>query len=149
MEWLTTAANFLLSQWLWNVTWGWYHIPVNIFVMMILLKFFGYLRIMPAVLLAFFSQIFSFIVLTAVVLLGPVFCMGLQFQFYDCYAVQALNPLTISLSLGALYFVFQVLFFVIVNAFYSLNLRLLTLIALVGNFITALLVYRFWGCHVL
>jgi hypothetical protein len=148
MEWVTTAGQFLLSQWLWNVTWGWYHVPVNVFVMLLLLKFFGYLRIMPAVLIAFFAQIFSFIALTIIVFLGPIVSMGLEFKLYDCYTAPALNPLAVSLYLGAIYCVLHIIFFLIVNSFYSLNMRLVTLIALVGNTITALLVYQFWGCHV-
>lgn len=149
MSWITTASHFLLSEWLWSVTWGWYHLPVNVFVMIFLLKFFGYMRIMPAVLIAFFSQIFSFLVLTLIVFLVPIYLLGLEFVTYDCYVVQTMNPLAISLYLGAIYFAFHILFFVLVNLFYSLNIRLLTLIALVGNGVTALLVYRFWSCNVL
>lgn len=149
MSWVTTAANFLLSEWLWNVTWGWYHIPVNIFMMLFLLKFFGRMRIMPAVLMAVFSQLFSFLVLSAVVVVVPVYLLSLQFIPYDCYVQQPMHTLAICLSLGALYFVLHTLFFILVNLFYSLNLRLLTLIALVSNGLSALLVYRFWSYNVL
>lgn len=149
MSWITTAANFLLSEWLWSVTWGWYHLPVNVFMMIFLLKFFGYMRIMPSILIAFFSQIFSFVVLSVIVFIIPIGLMGLQFTCYDCYVQHPLNSLTISLSLGALYCVLHIIFFVIINAFYSLNIRLLSLIALVANSATALLVYRFWSSNVL
>lgn len=149
MSWLTMAGNFLLSEWLWNVTWGWYHIPVNIFMMLFLLKFFGRMRIMPAVLMSVFSQLFSFFMLSAVVFVVPVYLLGIQFVSYDCYAQQPMHPLAICLSLGAIYFVLHALFFVLINLFYSLNLRLLILIALVSNGLSALLVYRFWSYNVL
>lgn len=149
MSWVTAAANFLLSEWLWNVMWGWYHIPVNLFMMLFLLKFFGGMRIMPAVLMSVFSQIFSFLFLSAIVFIIPISLLGLQFVPYDCYAQQPMHPLAICLSLGAIYFVLHALFFVLVNLFYSLNLRLLTLIAFVSNGLSALLVYRFWSYNVL
>jgi len=149
MAWITSAANFLLSEWLWNVTWGWYHIPVNIFILLFLLKFFGGLRIVPAVLISFFAQIFSLAVLSALVILIPVSLLGLKFIPYDCYVHQTMHPLLVCLSLGGIYFVMHVLFFALVNLFYSLNLKLLTLIAFVANGLSAVLVYRFWALNVL
>ena len=149
MSWLTSAADFLLSEWLWNVTWGWYHVPVNLFMMLFLLKFFGRLRIMPAVLLSVFSQIFSFLMFSASVIIWPMYILGIKFVPYDCYAHEAAHPLLICLSLGAIYFVFHILFFMLVSPFYKLNMRLLVLIALVGNGLSAFLVYRFWSFNVL
>lgn len=146
MIWFTQASNFLLSQWIWNVTWGWYHVPINIFVMLFFLKFFGYLRIMPAVLLAFFSQLFSLLVFSVFVIAVPIYALDIHFSLYDCYAQAYPNVLLTSLSLAAIYCVLNIFFFAIVNFFYSLNLRLLILISCVGNGITALLVYRLWGC---
>jgi len=145
MTWLTTAADFMLSEWLWNVTWGWYHIPVNTFMMLFLLKFFGRMRIMPAVLLSVFSQLFSFFMFSAIVIAGPMYLLGLTFVPYDCYAQQALHPIFSCLFLGGIYFLFQILFFVLVNLSYKINLRLVILISLVSNLVTALLVYRYWS----
>jgi len=145
MAWLTTAADFLLSEWLWNVTWGWYHIPVNTFMMLFLLKFFGRMRIMPSVLLSVFSQLFSFLLLSLIVVVGPMYLLGLTFTPYDCYVQQAMHPIFSSLFLGAIYFLFQIIFFVLVNLSYKLNLRLVILISLVSNLLSALIVYRYWG----
>lgn len=149
MSWLTSTADFILSQWLWNVTWGWYHIPVNIFMMLFLLKFFAHMRIMPAVLTSVFSQIFSFIAFSLVTIIGPIYVLGLKFVPYDCYTHSLPHPLLVCLSLGGIYFVFNIIFFAILNVFYAFNFRLMILIVLVGNILSALLVYRFWSYNVL
>lgn len=148
MAWLMSGANFLLSEWLWNVTWGWYHIPVNIFVMLFLLKFFGRMRIMPAVLFAFFAQVFSFLLFSVIVVVGPIYLFGLEYTPVDCYTCTEIHPLLISLFLGAIYFFFHALFFFLVSFFYKLNLRLVILISLVANGLTALLVYYYWSYKV-
>ncbi|MFC1845568.1 hypothetical protein ACFLX2_00395 [Candidatus Dependentiae bacterium] len=149
MSWLTSAADFILSEWLWNVTWGWYHIPVNIFVLLFLLKFFGGVRIVPAVLISVFSQIFSFFFFSAIVVVGPMYAFGLKFVPYDCYAHTPTHPLVICFSLGGIYFILHLAFFAIVNTFYAINLKLMTLIAIVANILSALLVYRFWSYNFL
>ncbi|MCK5632943.1 hypothetical protein KAH94_04290 [bacterium] len=145
MSWLVSATDFLLSEWIWNVTWGWHHIPINIFVMIFLLKFFGRIRIMPAVLSAFFSQIFSFLVLTFIAVFLPKYIFGTQ-AFQQTYFQQTLmDPFLICLCLGAIYFVLNTLFFMLLNLVYKINLRLFILIAFVANGISAFLVYKFWS----
>lgn len=145
MTWITPTADFLLSEWLWNITWGWYHIPVNVFMMLFLLKFFGRMRIMPAVLCSVFSQVFSFVGFSALVLAGPIYLLGLEFVPYDCYTHELMHPLLICLSLGAIYFVFHALFFALFSRFLKINMRLAILISLVANGLTALLVYNYWS----
>lgn len=142
MVWITSAADFLLSEWLWSVTWGWYHVPINIFMLLFLLKFFGRIRIMPSVFFAIFSQLFSFLILSLVVIIGPIYLLDLQFVPYDCYTQEIFHPLLICLSLGAIYFVLHSLFFVLTNLFYTINVRLLILIAFVANGLSALFVYQ-------
>lgn len=145
MTWVTSAANFLLAEWLWNVTWGWYHIPVNVFVMLFLLKFFGHMRIMPAVLFSVFSQLFSFVLFSAIVIAGPMYLFGLTFTPYDCYAQEVAHPIFSCLFLGLIYFVFHAFFFFLVSFYFKTNLRLIILISFVANMVTALLVYRYWS----
>ena len=145
MSWITPAADFLLAEWLWNVTWGWYHIPVNVFIMLFFLKFFGRMRIMPAVLFSVFSQIFSFLLFSFVVVVGPMYILDLKFVSYDCYAQEVTHPIFSCLFLGVIYFGFHSLFFFLINIYFKINLRLVILISFVANIITALLVYRYWS----
>ena len=145
MVWITSAANFLLSEWLWSVTWGWYHVPVNIFMMICLLKLFGRMRIVPSIIISVLCQFFSFLLLTLVVFLVPIYLLNVQFVSHDCYANEIFNPLFICLFLGAIYFVLHVLFFALTNLAYTINMRLVVLIAFVANVLSALLCYKFWS----
>jgi len=147
--WLKSTADFLLSQWLWNVTWGWYHIPVTMFIMMFLLKFFGRVRIMPSVLISVFSQVFSFALFSLFVVAVPVYLLGLKFVPYDCYTQEIMHPAIICLSLGVIYFLFHILFFLLLDLFYDVPLRFFILISFVANIVSALLVYKFWCFNVL
>ena len=134
---------FFLNTWLWGMTWGIYHIPINMLVMLVLLKFVGRLKIVPSVLLAFFSKVFASALYTLIVFF-LVFVVKLQFvPKIDLVDSDSINVLLACICLGIVYSVFQALFFLMVNKFYALNIRLTTLIAFVSNIITALLVYRF------
>lgn len=139
---LVKISDFFISTWIWAVTWGIYHIPLNIIVMLFLLKFFGKFKIVPSVLLSFFSKIFAVTLYTLIVFI-VVFALGLSFVPEKIESLEVINTLLACISVGIIYSVLQSLFFLIVNRFYYLNLRITTLISFVSNMITALIIYRF------
>jgi len=140
---LKTIEFFFLNTWLWSMTWGIYHVPTNILVMLVLLKIVGRFKLISSILLAFFSKVFSSALYTLIVFL-LVFVIKLQFvpaeEFNSC---QTINVLLACICLGFVYAALQSIFFCVVNKFYALNLRVTTLIAFVSNIISALLIYRF------
>jgi len=142
VEALNSLFYFFLDKWLWAMTWGIYHIPINILVMLILLKFVGRLKIVPLVLLAFFSKIFSSVGYTLMVLF-IVFVVNLDFPLFDYNYVKSINLLLNCIYLGLIYSAFQSLFFFIVNKFYVLNLHLIILITCISNMLSALIVHKF------
>ena len=73
MRLLAVLGQLLLSEWIWSVTWGAYHVPLNIVLMIFLFKFFTRISIVPAVLIAFFSQLFSFIIYWVLIVGGLIF----------------------------------------------------------------------------
>ncbi len=140
---ISTIAYFFLNTGLWAMTWGRYHIPVNIIVMLILLKFVGKFKFMPSILMAFFSKVFAS-ALYIVCILFLVFVIKLQFIPPENLDAGAhINVLLASISLGMIYSIFQSLFFIIINKFYPLNARFTTMIVFVSNTITALIIYKF------
>jgi hypothetical protein len=140
---LKTVIDFFISTWLWAITWGIYHVPVNIFVMFFLLKFVGKFKIVPSVLLAFFSKIFAVTSYSLIVFL-IVKIFGLKFiPEINVDNAQAINILLACISVGIIYSILQSLFFFIINKFYSINLRITILISFVSNIATALFIYRF------
>jgi len=135
---------FLLNSWLWSMTWGFYHIPVNILVMILLLKFVARMNIIPSILIAFFAKVFSTVLYTLIILF-LVFVVKLQFIFpvnYPSYI--KVNSLLACISLATIYSVLQIFFFWVLSKFYMLNIGFMTMIAFVSNVISALLVYNFF-----
>ena len=140
---IVKVVDFFISTWVWSVTWGIYHIPLNIIVMLIFLKFVGKFKIVPSVLLSFFSKVFA-VLFYALIVFFLVFSFGLKFSpETNTDNVQFVNVLLACISVGIIYSAFQSLFFIVVNKFYSMNLRDTILISFVSNIITALLIYRF------
>jgi hypothetical protein len=140
---LAKAIDFFISTWLWADTWGIYHLSLNIIFMLILLKFVGKFKIVPAVLLAFFSEVFAILVYTITV-------FAIIFVFEKIYIpadnadnVQVINVLFACISVGIIYSCLQSLFLFIVNKFYSINLRIAILLSFVSNIMAALFIYRF------
>jgi len=80
MNFLTTLGNVLLSEWLWSITWGIYHVPIAIVVMMFLLKRNTNLRMVPAVLLSVSSNLFSFALYTLAIVGGLIFALGFEYS---------------------------------------------------------------------
>ena len=72
---LIKCAHFFLSEWIWSVTWDTYHIPFNIIITLILLKFFLRINMVPAVCMAIFSQFFAFFILSLCTL-GAMYLIG-------------------------------------------------------------------------
>lgn len=145
---LTKAVDFFIStcfisSWLWADTWGIYHISLNIIFMLILLKFVGKFKIVPSVLLAFFSEVFAILLYTLTVFV-LVFTFDLKYTpESNADNVQVINILLACISVGIIYSFLQSLFFFIVNKFYSINLRIAILLSFVSNIVAALFIYRF------
>ena len=125
------------------MTWGLSHVPINIIVMLVLLKFIARLKIMTAILLAVFSKVFASALYTLLVSFF-VFVVKLQFVPLDSAVwLSQTNFLLACIYLGLIYSALQMVFFLMANKFYEMNLRIITLIVFVSNMISSLLVYRF------
>jgi len=96
--------------------------------------------LMPSILFGFFSNVFAF-ALYKIIILFLVFVVKLQYVQPD--APITINVLSACISLGLVYAAFQSLFFVMVNKFYSLSVRVATLIVFTSNIVSALLMYKF------
>ena len=139
---INAVENFFLSEWLWSITWGLYHLPLAIFFMFVLCKRFLAMPIVPAVLLSFFSSLFSFVVLSMAVI--SILIFGLQFEYVptDFYAhPEQEDPLHVCLYLGALYVCLHMIFFAIVGRWYKLSLSSLFVITCLAQCMAAWCVY--------
>lgn len=135
------ASQFFLSEWLWSVTHGGYHTPINIFVMITLFLFVLRYRTVPSVLLSLSANLFSFFAFTGLVY--SIIIYGLEIEYIpeqdEIYVVKSL--MFTCLYLGLIYAVLQSLFFTALSWFYTLDLKPVIIITFVSNAITAWIMY--------
>lgn len=135
------VSHFFLSEWLWSITHGGYHTPINMFVMIALFLFVLRYRTVPSVLLSVSANLFSFFAFTG--LFWAIIVRTLDLEYIpdqdEVYVVK--NLLFSCLYLGLIYAVLQSLFFYVVNWFYTLELKSIFIITFLSNIITAWIMY--------
>lgn len=134
---LIGISQFLLSEWLWSVTNGEYHTPINIFVMIGITIFILRQKTVPSVLLAVSASIFSFLLFT-----GIIKFLNIDYvpEHDDAYIVKDL--LWRCMHLGFIYSILQMFYLSILRVFFTFNMRPLIWMVWVSNIITAWLMYR-------
>lgn len=136
----TTIGNFILSEWIWSVTRGIYHIPWNIIIMIILLKFFLRINMVSTVFLSIGAQLFSTIALT-IITLGTMLLLG-KGSGPESYT-HIPTPIHAFIYLGIIYAALQTIFFTIFAQKHAVRLSWMIVIAMISNNLTVLLNYLF------
>jgi hypothetical protein len=134
---LVAISQFLLSEWLWSITSGGYHTPINIFVMIGITIFILRQKTVPSVLLAVSANIFSFLLFTGIIKLLNIDYVP---EHDDVYVVKDL--LWRCVHLGFIYSMLQMLYLAILRVFFTFNMRPLIWMVWVSNLITAWIMYR-------
>jgi len=132
-------SQLLISEWIWGLTWGFYHNFINILFMLFLFKLFLGIRIVPAVLLSFCSQLMAFLLFNLFVGGILVFCFGIEYDTLKGW-LYIPNQFYASFFLGLIYAFLQSLFFWIFSRYYTLHLSWVFVITLISNSLTVLLV---------
>lgn len=137
-----SITDFLFSQWIWNITWGVYYLPVNIFVFFVLLKIVGKFSVLNSAVYSFFSNVVSFLLYSLFVVGVLVFLMGYEYIPQDPYTQQVLDATKPTVSLGIIYTILQsaLLIFKFRNNVAGL-VRLLALI-IASNIISVLIICK-------
>ena len=137
----TEIGNFFIDQWLWNVTWDWYHIPLSIFFMTILFKYFLRINIISSLLIAAGSTAASFLTYTLFVV--GILMYVFKFNYDQALQMQEVlaDPLHACLYVATIYTVLQTVFFMVLNRFYPVHRIKMIIAAAVANMITAGLIY--------
>lgn len=132
-------GDFLLGQWLWSITWDWYHIPINIAVSCLLFKLALRLNIIPSVLIAFLANIYSFIVFGLFAFIVLYYLFGIDFTPEQASFMVA-QPLHACIYLGLIYATIQMSAFALLQIWYKTNYWEMVSLAFLSNLVTALLV---------
>ncbi len=137
----SSTVDTLLMEWIWSVTYGIYHIPINIIVSFILAKITVKYDSIPLLLLLILSQIVAFLILSGVVF--GIVALGSVGDYVPTDNVYELSHTVLAacIGLGLLYTLFQSIFFYLLSKRYHIDIRHMVWIIFLGNLITAHIVY--------
>lgn len=134
MKIVKIIGDFLLSSWIWNITFDWYHPIVTGIVMFCLLHFVMHRRYMQSLAISLMTQFFSFGLLAAKVIFVFIRMLGWQYEPLAVgQAVEMMNTFMPSLYVGILYALFQSIFFIIGRCIWRFNLRSFVVMTWVSN----------------
>ena len=108
MMFLKIAGDFLLSAWIWNITFDWVHIVIAAIIMIYLLWFVMKRRLIEAVLLALGAQLFAFAFLSLLVVFICGHLIGCYYEPIHAHeAVSFMHIFLPSLWIGIIYATIQ------------------------------------------
>ena len=137
MQVFQKITTFIIDEWLYSVSWGAYHVPITIFIMLFLFKVVLRMRMITAVFL-------TLIINVSAMALFSVSAMAIaHISTYDyAHIPQELHhPLIISIGLGLIYATLQTILFFIISRRYTLKLPPAIAVSFVSNILAALCVY--------
>lgn len=112
IEWLFTSAHFLLSEWIWSVTWGVYIIPFSIAILFFLLKWVEQFNAIRSLLITLAAHLFSILIFAGFVIGILIFIVRLEYvPPQEGYYQEGCNSLNVTLYVGLIYAFLQALFF--------------------------------------
>ena len=136
---MNTIYDFLITEWLWSVTWGVYHVPFVLAFMIILLKRVGHMRWVSTLMNAVGSLLFTLFVYGFVIAwLVP----DAQLDYTTAQeALEVPSSWWASMYLGSIYALLQTVFFMLVSLVYPSNRFRLIVIVATSNFLAAIAAY--------
>lgn len=137
MAMFETISQFLLSEWLWNSTFGWYQQPLNFLLMALILRYVAGMHIISSVMVSFGATITSYLIFSMLVVGGLV---GI---FHVDYPLTAQPPSMIyaALYLGLIYAGLQIMLCLAIRPWYKMRIPVVVCTVLVSNVLAALLTY--------
>jgi len=146
MQPILLLGQLLVSEWIWSITWGFYHSFINVLIMLVLFKLFLGIRIVPAVLLSFFSQLTSFLFFNLFVIVVLIFGFGIEFSL-DVGWPYIPDQFYATLYLGLIYALLQTGFFVILNHYYKVHVSWVIALTFMSNCLTTLFLNVLLSIH--
>lgn len=138
---ITRIGNFLIDQWLWQITWDWYHALVLLLCMTLLFRFVLRINSIAAVLLSLSSIVATIATYTMFVV--GILMYVLRFSYHELVIDQAMvaDPLQACIYLGIVYTVLQTLYFAILNRYYRIPWQRMAIITVLCNALASAITY--------
>lgn len=141
MNILSIIGDFLLSEWLWGMTYGWIYFFTSLLIMAIALKYFLSLSFLKSALLSCASHIFSFLVFSFLVI--GVFIYFFQWWYVPDQHVAVAGPFIATLFLACMYTVCHMLFFMLLSKFYTMPASRIVMAVCTSSFLSFVLSYLY------
>lgn len=142
MHLLPIISDFLLSTWLFSVTYDWFHVMINTFMLAILLQAILRMGVSRAIMLSFSAHFFAFITYAVIAIsLFLNYVMTHQMPSEISETSKSDDILLACLCLAAIYAVFQSIFLLLMHIRSEFRLRRIMEIVWLSNGISALLSY--------
>lgn len=136
------VGDFLLTSWIWNITFDIYHPIVTGIIMFCLLRMVMHRRRLESFAISTMLQLCTFGLFTAKVIFGVINFLGWQYEPLPAEeAMNMMHTFIPSLYVGLLYALFQSLFFILGRCIWRYNLTRFLTMTWVSNFCGALISY--------
>jgi hypothetical protein len=135
-------GDFFLTVWLWNITFAWFYPIVTGLIMFLIVRVVMRYKRTRSLMIAFGSQLFSYTMLTVLVVGGLIH--GLCWEFDPVSFQQAMgikNELASTISLGMLYALFQSGYFLLGRFIYSYNYMVYLIMVWISNALGVMMTY--------
>lgn len=142
MNGIILIGNFLLSAWLWSITFDWYHLIINLFLMAFLFRSMSHASYWRALLFSFLLQVVAYAFFTAIVVGVLHYSIGWEYVIPEAAPLPVANYIMRAcLGLGLIYATIQTAGMFAWHLYEPFSLRPYLIIIWMGNFISAILSY--------
>jgi len=138
---LGTVGNFLLSEWLWSVTFAWSYAGLNLVTSIIAVRYIVGVKLIRACVLAILANSFSWFMYWMII--GYVMVHYLQWWAMSRDTAMILDPLWANGYLALIHTCLQLLFFYGVSLYYNIPIKRLSVGTLMSNGLAVLLSYGY------
>ena len=123
MNSIKAIGDIIVSSWIWNITFDWYHPLLAFIFMFCFLRFILKQKSIEAIGISFFAQVFAFGLLSAIVVFGLVYFFNWQFEpLHAQHAIQSMKVFMPSITLAIIYALNQTLLLAGARCIWSFNI---------------------------
>lgn len=135
MNYFAIFNQWMLSEWLWSVTFAWTLVPMTVLLTIIMLRVVMRRSLFKALLLACSSLFFA-------VNIFALYAIGFVSLYLGVETSYVATPLNATLSLALIYAFFQTLFLLVLNIWRPMRVWSVGIVVVMSNLVAALLVYE-------
>ncbi len=135
MLFFSDLNQWLLSEWIWSMTWGIYHVPLATLCMILLFHFYMKMRLYKAFWVSLMASLFAIAVYSLYVPGFLIYVLGLATDWVA-------DPFPAALYLGIIYGFLQSCFFWLQSIWLPVDMQRVLMVISLSNLIAALIIFK-------